>query len=116
MEEVMELTNQGKVLAFMTKYGLSMKIDPETRFVRARLILEEATELIIGMQEKNRKEIIDGIADLLYVVYGAAILFDIDADTAMDRVHRSNMTKGQDTGHGKLLKGPGWVPPDFSGL
>jgi len=110
------MTNQRKVLQFMEKYGLSMETDVETRFVRARLILEEATELIIGMQEDNRQEVIDGVADLLYVAYGTALLFGFDADEAMDRVHRSNMTKGGDTGHGKLHKGPGWVPPDFTGL
>jgi len=111
------ITNQGMVMQFMNKYGLSL--DPkkvDTRFVRARLILEEATELIIGMQENNRELIIDGTADLLYVTYGAACLYDFNVDEAFRRVHESNMTKGQDTGHGKLLKGKDWIPPDFSGL
>jgi predicted HAD superfamily Cof-like phosphohydrolase len=101
----------------MLKYDLSLDHNHvDTRFVRARLILEEATELIIGMQEHDREAVIDAVADLLYVCYGAACLYGFDADEAMDRVHTSNMTKGQDTGHGKLLKGPDWVPPDFTGL
>jgi len=110
------MKNQRKVLQFIEKYGLSFEIDIKTRFIRARLILEEATELIIGIQENNRQEVIDGVADLLYVAYGTALLYGFDADEAMDRVHRSNMTKGNDTGHGKLLKGSWWVPPDFKGL
>lgn len=111
------ITNQGMVAQFMKKYGLSLNSrHVDTRFVRARLILEEATELIIGMQEHNRELIIDGAADLLYVTYGAACLYDFNVDEAFRRVHASNMTKGQDTGHGKLLKGPDWVPPDFTGL
>lgn len=111
------ITNQGMVAQFMKKYGLSLNSrHVDTRFVRARLILEEATELIIGMQEHDRAQVIDAVADLLYVCYGAACLYDFNADEAFRRVHASNMTKGQDTGHGKLLKGPSWVPPDFTGL
>ena len=111
------ITNQGMVAQFMKKYGLSLdhrKVD--TRFVRARLVVEELAELVIGMQENNRELVMDAVGDLMYVAYGAACLYDFNADEAFKRVHESNMTKGQDTGHGKLLKGPGWVPPDFSGL
>lgn len=111
------ITNQGMVAQFMKKYGLSLNRDRiDTRLVRVRLIIEEATELIIAMQEHDRVQVIDAVADLLYVTYGAACLYDFNADEAMKRVHQSNMTKGQDTGHGKLLKGPNWVPPDFTGL
>lgn len=167
--------NQKMVLEFMQKYGLALDRDWNTRFVRARLIVEEAAELFIAVQENNRVLTIDACADLEYVTCGAALLYDLevenpipivgldsfdlaqrtvfgvsnlvsaifqdydklvkdglleartgiysiaeydafDLNEAFRRVHASNMTKGQDTGHGKLLKGPGWVPPDFTGL
>lgn len=169
------IANQKMVLEFMEKYGLAIDRDWNTRFVRARLIVEEVGELFIAVQENNREQIIDACADLEYVTCGAALLYDIEVgnpipmvghdsfdlsqravkgvshlvtgifqdyewivyeglfdvrtavysiaeynsfnlNEALRRVHASNMTKGQDTGHGKLLKGPGWVPPDFTGL
>lgn len=54
----------------------------------------------------------DGIAYVLYVVYGTAVTYGLDADALIREVHRSNMSKLDDNGQpirrddGKILKGP----------
>lgn len=63
-----------------------------------------------GSMERLAKE----LADLAYVVYGAAITFGIDLDAVIAEVHRSNMTKLGEDGKpiyredGKVLKGPNY--------
>jgi predicted HAD superfamily Cof-like phosphohydrolase len=65
-------------------------------------------------------EIADALADLAYVVYGAAIVHGIDLDAVVAEVHRSNMSKLGEDGQplrredGKTLKGPNYFPPDIA--
>lgn len=63
-------------------------------------------------------EVIDGLCDLLYVTYGAAVRSGIDLEPFFAEVHRSNMEKtGGDTrADGKILKPEGWVPPKIAEL
>ncbi len=110
--------------------------------LRAKLIMEEAVETVAAMgfsvfatMEQNGKpgiaqhqriasfhksfdepdfaEVIDGLADVLYVVYGAAVTFGIDLGPFFEEVHRSNMAKdgGATRADGKILKPEGWRPP-----
>jgi hypothetical protein len=57
------------------------------------LIKEEVKELEQAIIENDYIEVIDAIADILYVTYGAATAFGFNADKAFDIVHRSNMSK-----------------------
>jgi predicted HAD superfamily Cof-like phosphohydrolase len=63
-------------------------------------------------------EAIDGMCDLLCVVYGTAAEFGIDLAPFWDEVHRTNMAKagGPVREDGKRLKPPGWTPPDIAGV
>lgn len=57
------------------------------------------------------------IADVLYVTYGTAWAFGIDADAAFAEVHRAAMDKiraGLRREDGKILKPPGFVPPNMA--
>lgn len=62
------------------------------------------------------------LADVLYVTYGAADALGIDLPAVFLEVHRSNMSKVDADGgvlrraDGKVLKGPGYRPPDLDGL
>ena len=62
------------------------------------------------------------LADLVYVCYQYAANRDWDLNTAMDRVHRSNMSKLGEDGKpirrddGKVLKGPNYAPPYLEDL
>lgn len=61
------------------------------------------------------------LADTIYITYGTARAFGLDLDTALAEVHRANMTKlfppngvpRQIRDDGKLLKPPGFQPPDM---
>ena len=71
----------------------SAVIDYEHADFRWRLVFEEATETEKAV---DHIALLDGIADLLYVVYGWAISIGFttkQVDAAFAEVHRSNMSK-----------------------
>lgn len=87
--------------------------------VRMELIREEykeAMDELLDIQNgdgsifRTAKE----LADLLYVVYGAAVFLEIPLEEAFEEVHRSNMSKLGADGKpvlrkdGKILKGPNY--------
>ena len=114
--------------------------DPE---LRAKLIMEEAVETVAAMgfyadayishvnpnpedpwvievaefhkgyDEPNFPDAIDGLADLLYVIFGSAVAWGIDLEPFFNEVHRANMAKlsGPKREDGKQLKPEGWQPP-----
>lgn len=87
-----------QVASFMASFGQDTKIGPRIpddaiRLLRHDLIKEEAYELA---NSTNTVEALDAIADLLYVVYGAAIAYGFSEDQverAFQTVHESNMSK-----------------------
>ena len=117
--------------------------------LRARLILEEALETVDGLcgfaranelveecvmrhrtkraacklwrHEPDLVEAVDGLCDLIYVVYGTAEAIGIDLEPFFDEVHRSNMRKtAGDKGDGvpgkRGHKPSGWEPPQIADL
>lgn len=84
--------------------------------LRAALIEEEATETVEAIRRGDLIEAIDGMCDLLAVVYGTAAEFGIDLEPFWDEVHRTNMEKagGPVREDGKRLKPPGWQPPNIA--
>jgi predicted HAD superfamily Cof-like phosphohydrolase len=87
-----------QVASFMASFGQDTKVNPripdeKTRSLRRALIEEEAAELEAS---KDPVEALDAIADLLYVVYGAAIAYGFSeeqVEQAFQTVHESNMSK-----------------------
>ena len=78
---------------------------------------EYTTELDSGSLENQLKE----LADLVYVCYQYAVSRGWDLDTALDRVHDSNMSKLVDgkplrREDGKILKGYQYHPPILADL
>lgn len=61
----------------------------------------------------------DGIVDGIYVLLGTGVQLGIPLAEVWRRVHAANMAKIKDGVHrrsdGKILKPPGWVPPDVIG-
>lgn len=86
--------------------------------LRASLIEEEAAETIVAIRSGDLVEAIDGLCDLLCVVYGAAAEFGVNLAPYWDEVHRTNMAKqgGPVRADGKRLKPEGWTPPNIEGL
>jgi predicted HAD superfamily Cof-like phosphohydrolase len=67
--------------------------DPKLVNYRLSLINEEVQELNDAIKNKDIIETIDGLTDILYVVYGMYTTLGINADDAYDLVHKSNMSK-----------------------
>tara|TARA_X000001036_G_C20518497_1_gene741148 strand:- start:486 stop:968 length:483 start_codon:yes stop_codon:yes gene_type:complete len=66
---------------------------PETSNLRLKLIEEEVQELREAIQTNNFVEVVDALADILYVTYGAGVAWGVDLQKAFELVHTSNMTK-----------------------
>ncbi len=113
------------VREFHVQFGLTMyetpTLDLPEELVRLRtaLVQEEAAELFSAVSRYDIVQVADGLADLVYVLYGTALTFGIDLDAVVREVHRSNMTKlGPDgkpivRADGKVLKGPNYEPPNL---
>lgn len=67
--------------------------NPKLVELRLALITEEVNELIEAVKNHDFTEVVDALADILYVVYGAGDCFGVDLDEAYQIVHSSNMTK-----------------------
>src|SRR5699024_4923597 len=85
MKKQIEQTREFNYIAGgMTEFDLQMK-----------LILEELKELENAHNSNNRVEVLDALADTLYVVFGMVNRFNADnvIEEAFERVHKSNMSK-----------------------
>ena len=101
---------------------------------RVNLIHEECSELDLSFRLLEQSldfpsnstesikwiaEILDAITDILYVVYGFCVTFNLPVNSMFDRVHQSNMSKQNKDGtvsyneNEKVMKGDNFVPPNF---
>jgi len=82
--------------------------------LRMHLIVEETAELADAFVAGSRVEVLDALADLIYVVIGTAVTFGLPLAEAVDEVHRSNMTKTVNRDRaGHPGKGKGYSPPQL---
>jgi len=115
-------TEQQMVKYFHTKFGCDIADKPvlvndALLLLRSRLILDETAEFVAAASKHDFVEMIDALCDLLYVIYGAAVVLGVDLEPVFAEVQRSNMTKtggGKDTG-GKVLKGKDFEEPNILG-
>ena len=120
------LTQQAK--EFRSTYRIGNSISRESRSRQMNLITEEFKELLQadGMLFRTgtepKADFLKELADLVYVCYQYAANQGWDLDEALDRVHKSNMSKLDANGQpifredGKVLKGPNYAPPDLKDL
>lgn len=94
------MSNFQKVTQFMLSAGQFRNINSlneeeveQLKKFRTDLIEEEFNELKDAFKKNDRSEVIDALTDILYVVYGAGVAFEIDLDQAFKIVHDSNMSK-----------------------
>jgi predicted HAD superfamily Cof-like phosphohydrolase len=131
----------GKVKDFHTAFGQPTDksftyTDPDTFWFRWRLIQEEMKELGLEftnadgdlfehgmiMSKKTRQNILKETADLLYVIFGFCVTYNLPIGEAFLRVHKSNMSKLGPDGKpiyrddGKVLKGPHYKEASMEGL
>lgn len=92
------------------------------RAARARVEAAYARAVADDDGERDTAAAADALADLVYVVYGMALETGIDLAAVLAEVQRSNMSKLGADGRpvyredGKVLKGPGYFPPDVAGV
>ena len=120
------LSEQAK--EFRSTYGIENSPSLPSRIKQKNLIVEEFKEFLEseGMLFRNNPvfpaEALKELADLVYVCYQYAENMNWFLDEALDRVHKSNMSKLDEDGHpiyrddGKVLKGPNYKPPNLTDL
>ena len=113
---------------FRTHSGIENNHGRQNRSRQKDLIVEEFKEFLEadGMMFRHghnvQCETLKELADLVYVCYQYAENMHWFLDEALNRVHQSNMSKLGEDGKpiyredGKVLKGPGYKPPDLSDL
>ena len=119
------MTNFEKVGVFMKTFGQEIKTKPslssnKINTLRINLIEEELKELKHAIENKDLKETIDALTDILYVTYGAGHAFGVNLDKCFEEVQKSNMSKLGEDGrpiyneNGKVMKGPNYFKPNIS--
>ena len=105
------------------------KHNPHDAGLAIHLIAEEYDELWEAHGEslthptdrKLQEDCLKELADLVYVCFQYAAASGWELDEALDRVHKSNLSKLVDgkplkNEHGKVLKGPNYEPPYLEDL
>ena len=86
------------------------------------LIAEEFKEFMHAVAAEGYEQELKELADLVYVAFQYAENMEWDLEEALDRVHKSNMSKLGVNGKpirradGKVLKGPNYQPPTLTDL
>lgn len=122
----MRSKNARMVATFRHTFGKPVRSFPDVFAadleLHGKLVTEEVSEFLIAVKDRDPVEILDALADTMYVLYGCALDCGVDVDAAFERVHEANMKKlGADgkpiiDGHGKIRKPDGWQAPDLSDL
>ena len=118
------MTNFEKVGLFMKTFGQEVKTNAsfsseKINLLRVNLIEEELNELKEAIKNKDLKETIDALTDILYVTYGAGHAFGVNLDKCFSEVQKSNMSKLGEDGKpifnetGKVMKGPNYFKPNL---
>lgn len=84
-----------------------------TRGLMDRLIAQSSVRV-------DLVELADAIGDIDYISEGTRLTFGIDGGPVAAEIHRSNLAKVENgilrNGIGKIVKPPGWTPPDILGV
>lgn len=113
-------TLQTQAIEFRNSY--SVQNGTTGRPKQKALIDEEYQEFCHAVKYEMPSSQLKELADLVYVCYQYACNEGWDLDEAMDRIHRSNMSKLGEDGKpiyredGKVLKGPNYQPPVLEDL
>jgi len=95
-------------------------INEELKELREELYGDRTDNKMISPKDIDHIKVAKELADLLYVVYGAADVFGILIDGVFAEVHKSNMSKLGEDGKpiyredGKVLKGPNYKEADVA--
>ena len=90
--------------------------------LRHRLMAEENEEYLEAAQAGDLVEVADALGDMLYILCGTILQHGMHGviEEVFTEIQRSNMSKLGADGRpihredGKVMKGPGYTPPDLS--
>ena len=105
---------------FRDSYGIQNSL--ANRTMQRDLIVEEFNEFMAEAGRGQYPDELKELADLVYVCFQYAENMEWDLEEALDRVHKSNMSKlGLDgkpiyREDGKVKKGPNYKPPFLNDL
>jgi len=86
----------------------------DPRIMCAHLMCEELGEVLEAMWKGDELLLLDGLADLLYVVFGVAVTFGLPIEKAFDEIHQSNMTKEVHPNDPRCrIKGDSYIAPNL---
>lgn len=91
----------------------------ETANLRAALIDEEAFEACEELSGGTKEGLLKELCDVLYVIFGTAVTYNLPIEEAFKIVHQNNMLKIKNgtVGHnGKFIKAKDHPKCDFSKL
>lgn len=99
-------------------------LDEDTFMLRYRLMEEETKEYLEACWEGDVVGVADALGDQLYILCGTILKHGLQHKIVevFNEIQRSNMSKlGEDgkpirRGDGKILKGPGYTPPDIASV
>ena len=98
------------------EFALRRQAAGDERSYREFLILEEALEAVVAMIKKDEVLLADALADLMYVVIGTAVTYNIPLGEVFQEVHRANMSKQRSSADPRMRVRPAdYVPPDIEG-
>ena len=94
-EKVVHFNEQFAVIPskILTPNPSILKQDPQMVEFCLKLIREEVKELEQAVQDNDYIEVVDGLADITYVVFGLAARIGINLVDAFSLVHENNMSK-----------------------
>src|SRR5262249_54274561 len=99
--------------------GFPVDMEPDgSNYYLTQFVREELEEAQCALEEKDIVAFADALADICYVAARAAVICGIDLGPVHDEVHAANLRKtgGACREDRKILKPPGWVPPDVAGV
>ena len=109
-----------QAIEFRSAYGVQN--GKTNRTMQLALIAEEFKEFNNAVANETYENELKELADLVYVCFQYAENMEWDLEEALDRVHKSNMSKLGLDGKpirrvdGKVLKGPNYQPPNLFDL
>lgn len=102
-----ELVNKVKYFQQNKEFPISVELgNSEYLMFKNALLIEEVSELLNAITNKDIVGVADGIADAIYILIGIAMMLDIPIDEVLEEVHRSNMSKDKGA-----VKGQNYEPP-----
>lgn len=97
--------------------------DHEVVAFRRRLLAEEYGEYLDAEDSGDLVAVVDSLLDIIVVAWGSLLVYVGEPKTqaAAEEVARSNLAKVAEQptlrrSDGKILKPPGWLPPNIAGV